>query len=284
MRLIGFSALLFALLGSLAHSQGSLVGRVLLAAVTDGRNRPVVDLDSDDFVVHENGEQREVLSVRIADYPLVVLVDNASHAAADLDAIRAATSRFVTRVGERAVAIVSMAEPPAVVADFETDREATLAAIEAIQPGGPARRPFQSLQEATRLIQGTESPFAAVVAVTVAPTETTEAEPRGLLSDFFNSRDILHVVTRAGAGSSPGQAAAVTPDDVLRDAASRSGGRATTIYSSVSFQIALDQIADTLATEMLVEYLAPPGDAAGVDVRVGVSIPGTRVRGLGVWR
>jgi len=284
MRLIGLSALLFALFTSLAHSQGTLVGRVLLAAVTDVRNRPIVDLDSDSFVVHENGEQREVLSVRIADYPLVVLVDNASHAAADIDAIRSATARFVTRVGERAVAIVTMAGPPTVVADFETDREATLAAIAAIQIGGPVRRPFQGLQEATWLIQATESPFAAVVAVTVAPAETFEEEPRGLLSEFFDSRDILHIVTRAGRGSSPGQAAAITPDEVLRDVATRSGGRATTIYSSVSFQVALDQIADTLATEMLVEYLAPPGDGVGVDVRVGVSIPGTRVRGLGVWR
>ena len=84
--------------------------------------------------------------------------------------------------------------------------------------------------------------------------------------------------------ASPGVPQAMTPDDVLRDVAARSGGRATVIYSSVSFQIALDQIAAALAAEMLVEYMAPADAPLTADVRVGVAIPGARVRGLGVLR
>jgi hypothetical protein len=259
------------------------VGRVLLAAVTDAANRPLVDLEADDFVVHEDGQEREVLSVRIADYPLVILIDNGSHAARAWSEMRAATSRFVRRVGTRSIAVVTVADPPTLVAAFEQEREATLAAIEGLEPVDHSRRrPLQALGQISTLIRDTGSAFAAVLAVTVA-SRGDDTEPRGLLAPFLETRDILHVVTLTAAPA-PAEPAAVGPDDVLRDVATRSGGRATAIFSPVSFQIALDQIAERLASEMLVEYVAPPGAPAASDVRVGVARPGTRVRGLGVWR
>src|SRR4051812_14231695 len=49
--------------------------RVALASVTDPRNRPLVDVSADDFVIQEAGTAREILSVRPADYPIVVLLD-----------------------------------------------------------------------------------------------------------------------------------------------------------------------------------------------------------------
>jgi hypothetical protein len=139
------------------------------------------------------------------------------------------------------------------------------------------------MAEAARLIGGTGSPFAAVVVVSVAASDVPDPEPSGLLTPFIESRDILHVVTRTRAPA-PGAPPVLAADDVLRDLATRSGGQATAIYSPVSFQIALDQVADRLATEMLVEYLAPAGALEATTVRVGVAIPGTRVRGLGILR
>lgn len=283
MRLISLTVVLFTCANLLSHAQGTAVARVLLAAVTDGRNRPMVDLEVDDFVVHEGGEPREVMAVRMADYPLVILLDNASHATTDFAAMRAAAARFVTRVGNRAVAVVTIADPPAVVAGFERDRDATLAAIEALEVAMTARRrPLQALAEAAALIRGTDSAFAAVVAV-MAASAPDEPEPTGLTAEFVASRDILHVVTLTNAPV-PGEPATVGSDDVLRDLATRSGGRSATIFSPVSFPIALDQIADRLASEMLVEYLAPADAAVTADVRIGVTRPGSRVGGLGVWR
>ena len=45
--------------------------RIALASVTDPRNRPLVDVSADDFVIQEAGVAREILSVRPADYPIV---------------------------------------------------------------------------------------------------------------------------------------------------------------------------------------------------------------------
>jgi hypothetical protein len=265
-------------------AQDPLVGRVLLAAVTDGRDRPIVALEADHFVVHEDGQQREILSVRVADYPLVLLLDNTSHAAGDFEAMRAAVLRFVTRVGDRAVGVVTMADPPAVVAGVEAGRSSVLSDIEALQVAAAGgRRPLQALSEAARLVQATGSSFAAVIVVSVTPSVPVDPEPRGLVTAFVESGDILHLVTRAPTAS-PGAASPIAPEDLLRDLATRSGGQTTAIYSPVSFQAALDQIADRLASEMLVEYLAPTDAQAPADVRVGVAIPGAKVRGLGVLR
>jgi hypothetical protein len=46
--------------------------------------------------------------------------------------------------------------------------------------------------------------------------------------------------------------------------------------------VALDHLADRLSAEMMVEFIEPPGSVSGVDVKMGVRIPGARVRGLGV--
>ena len=47
--------------------------RTVLATVSDARNRTIVDVGVDDFVVREAGQSRDVLDVRVADYPIAVI-------------------------------------------------------------------------------------------------------------------------------------------------------------------------------------------------------------------
>ena len=44
----------------------------------------------------------------------------------------------------------------------------------------------------------------------------------------------------------------------------------------------LDHVADRLSSEMMIEFIEPPGAAPSDDVKVGARIPGARVRGMGV--
>lgn len=269
--------------GLLAGAQSVDRGRVLLATVTDAGNRALVDLDVDDFVVSEGGAPREVLSVRIADYPVVLLLDNSTAAGASVSAIRAAAARFVTRIGDRSVAILTLADPPVPLATFEDGRAVVLDAIGRMPAGETQARPLQGLALAAALIAETESPFATVVLVAVRPVDPGPAEPRGLLGAFLETRAILHAVLLTPPPT-PGAPAALTSLDLAGDLPVRTGGRTLSIYSPISFQAALDQVADRLATEMLVEYLVPAGAPVSDDVRVGVAVPGARVRGLGVLR
>src|SRR5262245_21927101 len=137
--------------------------RVLLAAVTDAQDRPLVDLGPDDFAVTESGSEREVFSVYIADYPVVVLLDEGAASATDTQAIRSAVVRFISRLGPRAVAIGTLA-PPAIVTSFEDDRAAALAKLESVGSDPAATpAPIEAVSRAARMIAGTGAPFSAIV-------------------------------------------------------------------------------------------------------------------------
>lgn len=62
--------------------------RTVLATISDARNRSIVDVGVDDFVVREAGQTRDVLDVRVADYPIAVVVDDGAEPS---DTTRSAT-------------------------------------------------------------------------------------------------------------------------------------------------------------------------------------------------
>src|SRR3954469_3357600 len=69
--------------------------RLALAAVTDPRNRPLLDVSADDFVIQEAGTAREILSVRPADYPIAILIDTGSDARGDFPLMQKAAAHFI---------------------------------------------------------------------------------------------------------------------------------------------------------------------------------------------
>ena len=262
-----------------AHAQQALASRILLATVTVG-NRTTVDVDVDDFVIEESGAAREILDVHIADYPIVVLIDD-SAAVEESTAIREAAARFVTRIGERAVAFGTLSGP--LRAGFDDEREKVLAEINAEPQEPPTRlKPLDVLHDAVRRVGETGSPFAAMVIVSARPIDPGELESSTLLTPILDSHVPVHVIARRSptdVGSTPGN----SQTDVLREVSNLTRGQYTTIYTSASYSIALDRLSDRLAAEMMIQFLVPPGSSRG-EVKVGIKAPGARVVGLGVSR
>jgi hypothetical protein len=142
-------------------------------------------------------------------------------------------------------------------------------------------KPLEVLSDAISLISVAEAPFAAVVVVSARTIDPAEVESSDSLAPILESRVPVHVIAHRGSpvpSSSQGDA------DVLRDVSGLTRGQYTTIYTPVSYSIALDRLADRLATEMMIQFLVPPGSAGGGEVTVGVRKPGARVVGLGVSR
>ena len=96
--------------------------RFALVTVLDPRGKPVVDVGADDFVVQEGGAAREVLSVRPADYPVVVMLDTGIDARADFGMMRKAAEQFIDRVGPRPLAIGTFGGTPAMIAGVATTK------------------------------------------------------------------------------------------------------------------------------------------------------------------
>jgi hypothetical protein len=250
----------------------------MLVAVFDRAGRPTVDVGPDEFLIEEGNDEREVLSVQVADYPVTVLLDNARVGADALAAMRAATTRFIQRIGQRPVAIATLADPPAFVASFDDDRSQVLAALDTIAAAAPAPgRPLAALTQAAQRISALQSPFAVVVVLSGGTVEAAEQPDADRLAPIIESGAAVHVIALRPGG--PG--ANDTAPDLYRAVAEQTHGQFVPIFSALSFGVALDRLADGLSMEMMVDYLVPAG-SSGQDARVGIRIPGARVRGLGV--
>ena len=256
--------------------------RTVLATATDRRNRLLTTLDEDDFVVRQGGEEREVFAVRLADYPVVLLIDNGREASADFEAIRRAAARFIAGIGaERPVAIGTLANPPVMLTTFDDDRGTVAVAVTALDanPSGDSLV-FEGVANAARVIRATGTPFSAIVVISGSEVDATRV-PRGeLLPPILDSRAIVHIVARRNATAAvPGAAGASA--GMLQALTDQTRGQYTSIFSAASYQAALDRLADRLSAEMMIEFIVPESSASD-DVKVGVRVPGARVLGLGV--
>lgn len=253
--------------------------RVALAIVTDPRNRPIVDIGADDFVILEAGAAREVLSVRPADYPIVILFDTSAGARDDVGTIRKAVERFIDRIGDRPIAVGTFGDTPMMLTTFEDDRTALGPKIEAAIANPHGRSVLtRGAALAGQTILAVRPFFSAIVIVSAAPLDEAPDTSEELLAPIIDSAAAVHVIANR-AGTGPGAAARGVA--AIRSLAEQTHGEFTSIYSAASYQSALDRLADRLSTEMMVEYLVPNGSKP-IDVKVGVRIPGARVRGLGV--
>ena len=254
-------------------------GRTVLAAVVNERGLPVVDVELDDFVVTEGAEPRDVLDVHVADYPIAVVVDDRPATLASAAAVRAAARRFIQRVGERPVALLRLTDGAHPLATLDDERAVVLEALSGLAAAAAeAMGPLDTIARAAGLLQQTGAPFSAVIVIAAANVDASLLVRGELLPAIITSGAAVHVVQAQAAADAP---ADETATDLLRVVADQTRGQFTAIYSTASYEAALDRLADRLAIELMVQYLAPDGARTG-DVRVGVRRPGARVVGLGV--
>jgi len=253
--------------------------RTALATVFDGKNQALVDLGPDDFVVREAGQPREILGVRPADYPVVVLFDNSGEARRDFEQIRKAVTRFVGRLGGRPIAVGTTADPPAMLTTFDDDRKVLGERIASLMPTPTTTvsMPLQATADAARLVQDTGALFSAIVVVAAAPGDGSRNPPQELLTAILSSGAMVHGVQNRLMPNATGRTVA----EILQGLTEQTRGQFAAVYSSASYQVALDHLADRLNSELMIDYVVPARSDAS-DVRIGVRIPGARVRGLGV--
>ena len=253
--------------------------RVALASITDPRNRPLVDVSADDFVIQEAGASREILSVRPADYPIVVLLDTGTEARADFPRMQQAAAHFIERIGQRPIALGTFGNIPRMLTTFDDDRQTVLARLAEISAdSNTGSLLLQGAALAGETIRATGTLFSAIVILSATPSDASRNPADEMIAPVVDSNAILHVVANRPsqtAGSS------LRSNPALRAVAEQSRGEFTVIYSAASYQAALDRLADRLTSEMMIEYLVPVGSKPA-DVKVGVRIVGARVRGLGV--
>ena len=277
-RIVAAAAAVALLSSSLPALQQTGASRVALATVVDPRNRPIVDVEADDFVVHEGADAREILSVHVADYPVIVMIDTSGEARSDLPAMQKAAAQFITRIGQRAVALGTFGDPPAMLASFEDERPALMERLEGMTASeNGSSLLLQGAAFAARTLRPIGSLFSAIVMLSASPVDASR-DAESVVGPIVESGAILHVIANRPNRLPGGSGDAASTLHALVD---QTRGQYTPIYNAASYRVALDHIADRLATEIMIEYLVPPQSKPS-DVKIGVRIPGARVRGFGV--
>lgn len=103
-----------------------------------------------------------------------------------------------------------------------------------------AMGPLETLAQAAGLLQQTGAPFSAVVVIAAGNVDASVLVRGELLPTIINSGAAVHVVQAQVAGDGTADAAAT---DLLRVVADQTRGQFTAIYSSASYEAALDRLA-----------------------------------------
>ena len=269
-------AVLLALLALIPQAQTG-ASRLILATVTDARGRAIVDVGADDFVVQEGGVSREILSARVADYPLVLLVDTGTAARNDFALMQRAALRFIERLGhDRPVAVATFGNPPRMLTTFDDSRETVVARLTAAVAGSGDSQLLSGAALAANTLHATGSLFSSLVILSATAFDASHEGAEQMLGPIVDSGAIVHVIANRGVGAFGGRG-----DRGLRALVEQTRGEYTPVYSAASYQAALDRLVDRLGSEMLIEYLVPPGSKP-LDAKIGIRLAGARVRGLGV--
>ena len=273
MRVAALLTLLF-----LAPQAQTGASRLILAVVTDARGRAIVDVGADDFVVQEANVSRDVLSARVADYPIAVLLDTGSAARPDFGLMQRAALRFVERLGhDRPVAIGTFGETPRMLTTFDDTRETVISRLNEVTAHQGGSQLLGGAAVAAKMLHDTGALFSAIVVLSASTADSSGQTAEQLIAPIVDSDAILHVI--GIRESSPGFRGGA--DRALRSLVEQTRGEFTPVYSATSYQAALDRLVERLGSEMLIEYLVPPGSKP-VDAKIGIRLTGVRVRGLGV--
>ncbi len=153
-----YLAALFALLQGVVTptypSNSQMVG-VIVSATHENTGEPVFDMVADDFVVLEDGKRQQVTHFQREDVPasVLILLDTSLSMRSFMPEIRDSAMNLIRSlrpIDEVHVATFDVGYR--VLSDFTEDREAAIASLDLMRPGGPTNL-NQSLYVATRYLE-----------------------------------------------------------------------------------------------------------------------------------
>ena len=258
----------FALVAAVATSAEQQTRRVYFTAL-DRNGALVSDLAAADVTVKEGGKNREVTAVRPATEPLQVAIivdDNGT------GLFRVPIARFIEGLlGRAEFSIITVAGQPQKLTPFTGNSDVLREAVAHLiaRPGTPdGGQLLSGIHESALDFERRKVERPVILALTVGGEEHTPLPPHHVLDQLRKSGAALHVVSVLGS-TQRSTAAANRPSDllnenlglneVLGDGPKRSGGRREEIPAIAGALTGLQQLAEALKRQYVVEYTLPDG-------------------------
>jgi Ca-activated chloride channel family protein len=267
--------------------------RAMYVTVTDQNGAPVSGLTPDDFIVREDGVQREVLRVEPATGPIEItlVVDTSDVASPYIADMRRALTGFVKDMAKgNEIALTSFGGRPQVVQGYTTSVELLNRAIGRVfAEQGTGAYLLEALASVARGVTKRAPDRAVIVAILTQAAPEFSNEPReNLVKALRDSGAAFDAVTlQSGAGTVPPagseQATARHDRDVVLDEATRAtGGISDQLLSGMALTPELTSIAAQLRSQYRLVYARPGSLIPPEKIVVSAKKPGLNARGTPV--
>lgn len=253
--------------------------KTIFVGVVDEAGQPVKDIRMDEILIREDGQDREVVSVKPSTETLTValLVDTTAGAEEYIRDIRDGFTAFVRQISSMApgarLMLMEFGQAAVTIEPFTSDYEKLTGSINRVFP---KRRAASVLLEAliasNNALANQPSRRRAVVAFNMEPSdEQSREEPRKINEALRRSGAQLWSVSLQKGGNKNSNR-----DVVLEQLTKNSGGRREFIVAQSAIQTYLTQYANALASQYEVTYKRPAGSRPSV-VQTGTTRQGTRL-------
>jgi VWFA-related protein len=241
------------------HLVAQAAQRSLYVSVLDKSGAPVPDLRPEDFVVREDSQTREVLSVSRATDPMHValLADNSQAGDPYVRDYREAIPAFIKALTEGGVrhqiAIVTIAERPTIVTDYTADPQQAIKGAQRIFSfSGSGTYLLDGIIETSRGLAKQRALRPVIVAITTEGPELSSRYYQEVLEPLETSGAALHVFT-IGRPINMDNDRLVALDRGTK----KSGGRYETVLLGPALTGRLQQLAHELTHQYKLTYSRP---------------------------
>ena len=234
------------------------------------RNGAVVsDLTAAEITVKEGGKAREVAVLRPATGPMqiaIIVDDNGT------GLFRVPVARFIEGlIGRAEFSVITVTGQPRKLTPFTGNSDVLREAIEQLiaRPGSPdGGQLLSGIHESALDFERRNVERPLIVALTVGGEEHAPLPPHHVLDQLRKSGAALHVVSVLGTTQRSTAATNRASDllnenlglnEVLGDGPKRSGGRREEIPAIAGAATGLQQLAEALKKQYVVEYTLPDG-------------------------
>jgi VWFA-related protein len=263
--------------------------RTMFVSAVDEKGEPVQGLGPNDFIVREDGTEREVLRVSRAIEPIdiAMLVDDSAASEQLIPRVREALRPFIAKMSMgNQIALIGLADRPTILANYTSNPTLLEKGIGLLWPRTRAGSTLlDGIFEVSRGLQRRETPRAVIIPVITDGGDFASRQYDQVMEEVKRASVAIHAVTVGNFTS--------TNDEELRNRARllaegtrTSGGQRVNLLTPMAVQQALDRLARELSSQYKVVYghpesLIPPTKFEVSARRPGITMRGTPERGTG---
>ena len=243
--------------------------RRVYVTAQDRNGGAITDLTAADIEVKEGGKTREVVALKPAAGPLqiaIIVDDNGT------GLFRVAVARFIEALlGRAEFSIITVAGQPLKLTPFTPNSDVLREAVAQLnaRPASPdGGQLLAGISEAAIDFERRNVERPIILALTVGGEEHAPLPPHHVLEQLRKSGAALHVVSVIGSQlrttAQPNRAGDLLNEnlglnEVLGDGPKRSGGRREEVPAIAGAATGLQQLAEALKRQYVIEYALPEG-------------------------